>query len=140
MTSSDYVIQHTETPCIISEELVQSTFKYQKIIIESEQMQVKNLKLLEEIESKKKKIWALKQEKVQATMHNKELFRQICKKRAKQAATSKILQELENLEMDIFRYIMEFVDSDTKFKIVEKIGAFGAARGEEGINLSEKNC
>jgi len=57
------MVQDQQTLCIISKELVDSAFKYQKVIMESTQKKIKNMEIAEEIESTKSRINTLKQEK-----------------------------------------------------------------------------
>ncbi len=95
------MVQNT---CIISRELVDSTFRNQRVILESKQKQEKNLEISKNVECIKKQIKLLKQEKREKFLKNEKKKRYIQKKKAETALYLSKIMELDHLAFSISRY------------------------------------
>lgn len=119
------MVQDQQTLCIISKELVDSAFKYQKVIMESTQKKIKNMEIAEEIESTKSRINTLKQEKKKL----QELFDQ--KKDIKKTknrimeANRKKLKELYDLQFAVVKYnsSRQSIPDSIMFRCMQEISA-----------------
>jgi hypothetical protein len=96
--------ENPATHCIISRELVDSTFRNQRIIIESEQKQARNLKIHEEIEDIKKQIETLEKEKREKILCNQEKKRKIQKMKTGIEVLRSKTKELQELAFELIRY------------------------------------
>ena len=90
--------------CIISRELVDSTFRYQRIIIESEQKQARNLKIQEEIKNIKKQIEALQTEKRGKNICHQEKERKLQRMKTEIGVFRSKTKELQELAFALTRY------------------------------------
>ncbi len=129
MDTLSTVISKMQEPlatCIISKELVDSTFRYQRVIIESKQKQARNLKTLEDSEYIKKQIETLEQKKKEMVLYiekrkgkNQTMKAQITESRLK-------MKELDELAFSIARNNMRCrpIPNEIMLKCVQEIKAF----------------
>ena len=104
LSTKSHVAEHPATHCIISRELVDSTFRYQRMIIESEQKQARNLKIKERIETIQKQIETLQKEKREIILCNQEKRRKIQKKKTEIGVFRTKTKELQELAFELIRY------------------------------------
>ena len=100
------VVQDASISCIISKELVDSTFRNQKIILESKKKQKRNFEILEEMEFTKNKIEILEQEEKEMAMFINEKKRKIKMIKAGMVTIRLKMSELDQLAFSLTEYIM----------------------------------